>query len=63
MQTAERQIRDEMAITHVIMLEMRPQDAPAELANVGDNKACAKLGPRNKVGGFGIVDHSVEVGG
>ena len=39
------------------MLEMAPQNAPAELAYVGHDKGRAKLGPSNELGRFWVVDH------
>ena len=45
---------------YIVMLKVRAQNTPAELANVLDDERCAQLSPGNVVCRFGIVDHSVE---
>lgn len=44
-------------LSHIIVLEMGTEDAPAELADVGDDKGGAEVGPGNEMGRLGVVDH------
>lgn len=43
--------------THIVVLEMRAEDAPAELADIGDDEGSAKVCPSNKMGGLWVVNH------
>lgn len=49
----------EAAYTHVVVLKVGAQDAPAEFANIGDDERGTKLCPGNKVRRFWVADHSM----
>jgi hypothetical protein len=44
-------------VSHIIVLEMGAEDAPAELADIGDDEGRAQLCPRNEVCRLWVVDH------